>query len=122
MSGIGYRSCYSWTRGAGCHQDGWGICSWGTSTKDPWYGWGVYKITYLDNGDYFYIDFRDDNYGVSGSDYGGIDLHVYYIEDHFEWFPDYDYENFQTISTGQLVRIWERKSKRERAEASVSDE
>lgn len=43
-------------------QNGFGFCAFGTSTREPHFGYGLYKFTYINNGLIFYIDFRDDRY------------------------------------------------------------
>jgi hypothetical protein len=48
--------------GDGGTQKGFGHCAFGTGTADPWFGYGVYKLSHRGSGRYIYLDIRDDQY------------------------------------------------------------
>ncbi len=95
-----------------------------TGTGHDIFGFGLYKVTisttnnsYLGNNAYFYIDFRDDQYGkympnIISSGYQVTDIYLKYnyYEDYFLInFEGGDDIGFEKINNGELLRVWEGK-------------
>lgn len=73
--------------------------------------YGFYQITNSYSTIYFYIDLRDCKYG-GGCGYYTPDLHIKYFanEEEFKWRISPISGDWTTISTGEILRVWDIKN------------
>jgi len=107
--GLEYNGIYTNASGDKYGQDGYGACADGGNTRAPHFGYGVYKLTILNNGITIYIDTRDDRYNrpEGFGDYGD-DFKIRW-KNESSWFwrtSALPYNSTDYISDGETVNIW----------------
>ncbi|MBZ0199097.1 MAG: hypothetical protein K8H86_04455 [Ignavibacteriaceae bacterium] len=105
----------STTLGIHCDQKGWGFCAKGSDTKDPHYGYGVYKLKKIDSNHYIYIDTKDSRYGRQTNEnypdsYGSDFKVIYNVPNQiFWWDAQTDGTNDGPIEDGSVLQLWKGK-------------
>ena len=85
-------------------ENGWTQCNSPSGFNYQILGYCLYKLSVQNRNAYIYLDYRDCNWGNSGSyGYGNIDLYIFYDYNNDKFYNDI----LGTLSNGNIIRIWE---------------